>query len=306
MPILLAHGASQLPLSQHAELLIKPSLSQPLCSHAQRSLRKSQSSLKRHAHMLMPVPVMLMRDAHGANLLLSRLLAEPWLKLNLSQLLSSHATRYTKRFQFNLRKLAPTMMRTPAMPIPLAHGANLLLLRLNATLSRMLRNSQLLFSHAPRLTSSISQMSNAKVYQKTIAMLISAHGASQLLSNQHAETQQWLPNSHLLYSNAPTYQLKRVKKKRRKTQASEDSSPECSNMERNIKIEDITEVVKINQKDVMEDMVDQVNMVITEDMEVMEDPRDMEDMEITEDMEDMMERSMDIVESIVNKVDTVK
>ena len=89
-------------------------------------------------------------------------------------------------------------------------------------------------------------------------------------------------------------------------------------MERNIKVEDITEVVKINQKDVMEDMVDQVNMVITEDMEVMEDPRDMEDMEvmedprdmedteITEDMEDMMERSMDIAESIVNKVDTVK
>jgi len=89
-------------------------------------------------------------------------------------------------------------------------------------------------------------------------------------------------------------------------------------MERNIKVEDITEVVKINQKDVMEDMVDQVNMVITEDMEVMadprdmedtevmEDPRDMEDTEITEDMEDMMERSMDIAESIVNKVDTVK
>jgi len=89
-------------------------------------------------------------------------------------------------------------------------------------------------------------------------------------------------------------------------------------MERNIKVEDITEVVKINQKDVMEDMVDQVNMVITEDMEimadprdmedteVMEDPRDMEDTEIMEDMEDMMERSMDIAESIVNKVDTVK
>ena len=89
-------------------------------------------------------------------------------------------------------------------------------------------------------------------------------------------------------------------------------------MERNIKVEDITEVVKINQKDVMEDMVDQVNMVITEDMEVMEDPRDMEDTEvmedprnmedteITEDMEDMMERSMDIAESIVNKVDIAK
>jgi len=101
MLIPLAHGASQLPLSQHAELLIKPSLSQPLCSHAQRSLRRSQSSLKRYAHMLMLVPVMLMWHAHGANLLLSRLLAEPWLKPNLSHLLSSHATRYKKRFQFN-------------------------------------------------------------------------------------------------------------------------------------------------------------------------------------------------------------
>jgi len=188
MLIPVAHGASQLPLSQHAEPWIKPNLSQPLCSNAQRYTKRSQSSLKRYAHILMLVPVMLMRDAHGANLLLSRLLAEPWLKPNLSQLLSSHATRYTKRFQFNLRKLAPTMTRTPAMPIPLAHGANLLLLRLNATLSRMLRNFRRLFSHAPRLTLSISQMPSAKVFQKTNAMLINAHGASQLLSNQHAET----------------------------------------------------------------------------------------------------------------------
>jgi len=206
----------------------------------------------------MPIPV-----AHGAHLLLSRLLAEPWIKPNLSQPLCSHALRSLRRSQSSLKRYAHMLMLVPVM-------------------------------------------------------LLSAHGASQLLSNQHAETLKWLLDSHLLYSNAPTYQLKRVKKKRRKTQASEDSSPECSNMERNIKVEDITEVVKINQKDVMEDMVDQVNMVITEDMEVMEDPRDMEDTEvmedprnmedteITEDMEDMMERSMDIAESIVNKVDTVK
>jgi len=94
------------------------------------------------------------------------------------------------------------------------------------------------------------------------AMLPNAHGASQLLLNQHAETQIWLQSFHHLSSNAPTYQLRKEKKKSRRTQASEDSSPECSNTdikeESITEVADITEVVKINQKDVMEDMVEEI------------------------------------------------
>jgi len=110
------------------------------------------------------------------------------------------------------------LTRTPAMPIPLAHGANLLLLRLNATLSRMLRLFQLLCSHAPRLTSLMTSIMRNK--------------------------------------------------KRRKIQASGDSSLECSNTDievvKDIKVVkaieevEITEVVKINQKDVTVDMVENI------------------------------------------------
>jgi len=107
------------------------------------------------------------------------------------------------------------LTRTPAMPIPLAHGANLLLLRLNATLSRMLRLFQLLCSHAPRLISSMTSIMRNK--------------------------------------------------KRRKNQASEDSSPECSNTD--IKVEETIEVVKIDQKVVMENMVTEIKVTM-KDMNV--------------------------------------
>jgi len=101
MLMLPAHGASLLPLSQHAELLIKLNLSQLLSSPAPRSLRRSQSNSRKNAHTLMLAPVMPMLDAHGANLLLLELLAEPWLRLRLSHPLSSLVTRSLRRFQFN-------------------------------------------------------------------------------------------------------------------------------------------------------------------------------------------------------------
>jgi len=125
------------------------------------------------------------------------------------------------------------LTRTPAMPIPLAHGANLLLLRLNATLSRMLRLFQLLCSHAPRLTSLMTSIMRNK--------------------------------------------------KRRKNQASEDSSLECSNTDievvktkeevdiievaKTIEVAETIEVVKIDQKDVMDNMVTE-NKVTMKDMNV--------------------------------------
>lgn len=43
--------------------------------------------------------------------------------------------------------------------------------------------------------------------QRTPAMLLNAHGASLLQSDQHAEIQLMLPNFHLLSSNAQTSQL---------------------------------------------------------------------------------------------------
>jgi len=170
-----------------------------------------------------------------------------------------------------------------------------------------------------------------------IAMLTNAHGASQLLSNQHAETQIWLQSFHHLSSNAPTYQLRKEKKKSRRTQASEDSSPECSNtdikVESIIEVEETTEVVKINQKDVMEDMVEDIieeknkvrklpdhssklnmkkekniteDMVDTEDMEVtvdtedMEVTVDMEDMEVTVNQDAMVKEDMEVKADMVN------
>lgn len=161
-------------------------------------------------------------------------------------------------------------------------------------------------------------------------MLPNAHGASQLLSNQHAETQIWLQSFHHLSSNAPTYQLRKEKKKSRRTQASEDSSPECSNTdikeESITEVADITEVVKINQKDVMEDMVEDITEVkkvrklpdhpskqnmkkeknITEDMEVTVDTEDMEvtvdkeDMEVTVNQDVMVREDMEVKADMVN------
>jgi len=60
-------------------------------------------------------------------------------------------------------------------------------------------------------------------------------------------------------------------KKRRKNQASEDSSPECSNtdikVEETIEVAETTEVVKIDQKVVMENMVTEIKVTM-KDMNV--------------------------------------
>jgi len=101
MLMLPAHGASLLLLRQHAELLKMLRLFHPLSSLVTRSLRRSQSNSRKNAHTLMLAPVMLMLDAHGANLLLLELLAEPWIRLRLSHPLSSLVTRSLRRFQFN-------------------------------------------------------------------------------------------------------------------------------------------------------------------------------------------------------------
>lgn len=75
-----------------------------------------------------------------------------------------------------------------------------------------------------------------------------------------------LPISQLLYSHAPIYHLW-MRKRKRITHPSEDSLLECSIMDIKVentmednKVADTTEVVKINQKDVMEDMVEDITI----------------------------------------------
>jgi hypothetical protein len=110
-------------------------------------------------------------------------------------------------------------------------------------------------------------------------MVPNAHGAYPLQLNLHAETHLMLPISQLLSSHAPTYHLWMRKRRKRNTHPSEDSLPECSDikventMEDN-KMADTTEVVKINQKDVMEDMVEDITInrkVKINQKDVMED-----------------------------------
>lgn len=145
-----------------------------------------------------------------------------------------------------------------------------------------------------------------------------AHGAPPLPLRQHAELWIKLSLSQLLCSHAPRLE----KKKSRRTQASEDSSLECSNTEIKVKsiieVADTTEVVKINQKDVMEDMVEDIteeknkvrklpdhlsklNMKkeknITEDTEV---TVDMEDMEVTVNPDAMVKEDMEVKADMVN------
>ena len=144
-------------------------------------------------------------------------------------------------------------MLAPVMPMPDAHGANLLPSRLPAELWLKQNLFLPLSSHATRLTSSINH--SVKVFLKTNAIPLNAHGALQLQSSQHVEIQTWLSHSQPLYSHAITYQ-------KRKNQASGDSSLECSNTDievaKTIEVVDTTEVVKINQKDAMEDMVEDI------------------------------------------------
>jgi len=101
MPMLDAHGANLLLLELLAEPWLKLRLFHLLSSLVTRSLRRSQSNSRKNAHTLMLAPVMPMLDAHGANLLLLELLAEPWIRLRLSHPLSSLVTRSLRRFQFN-------------------------------------------------------------------------------------------------------------------------------------------------------------------------------------------------------------
>jgi len=89
------------------------------------------------------------------------------------------------------------------MPTKDAHGANLLLSRLLAEPWLRLSLFHPLFSHVTKSTSSISH--NAKIYLKTNAIPLNAHGALHLQSRMHAETHKWLSHSQPLSSNATTY-----------------------------------------------------------------------------------------------------
>lgn len=134
------------------------------------------------------------------------------------------------------------LLKIHAMPTQNAHGAFQLQLSQLVDLSLMLKSSQLLFSSALNLPKEEFQSSLRLIvnlsHLRAHAMLPSAHGASLLQLRLLAEIQLWLLSSHLLYSNAQTFHLRKKNSSMRPNQASEDSSPVCLE-ELSLKIEDI-------------------------------------------------------------------
>jgi hypothetical protein len=167
----------------------------------------------------------------------------------------------------------------------------------------MLKSSQLLFSSALNLPKEEFQSSLRLIvnlsHLRAHAMLPSAHGASLLQLRLLAEIQLWLLSSHLLYSNAQTFHLKKKKKNSSSwpNQASEDSSPVCLE-ELSLKIEDIEAMGSTKEAQAI--TVDQDLRTMREKEDTMEDIRVIDTIEVAKiDLKDVME---DMVADIIDKV----